>query len=310
MAEKTQTDPEDPQGRWPDRLGSLALDAYIALTKLLPVRTRLALTGWLARRVLAPVVRYHDRVVANLNHVWPDLPEDRKREIADQAIDNLARALIENYDAAELVRRVADYPLGGPGLAVLEQAVRDKRPVLLVSGHYGNPVLGRVALTARGFEVGAFLRPMSNAFANRRYVQNYRDVADPVFVQSRRGTMGLLRHLRGGGVAAMLFDVYDSSGVRIDFLGQPAPTVTSPADMALKSGAVLLPYFVIRRPDGYGFDVEIEEPVPEGDPVDMMTEATRRLEARIIADPGQWMWTHRRWKPKRQRKRAAAKTGP
>nr|WP_252979585.1 lysophospholipid acyltransferase family protein [Mameliella alba] len=168
----------------------------------------------------------------------------------------------------------------------------------------------RCALVARGYEVGGLLRAMSNPYSNARYVQNYRDVAEPVFVQGPGGLKALLRHVRGGGVLAMVFDVFDGSGVPIDFLGQPAPTVTSPADIALKTGALLIPYFGIRRADRYGFDTILEEPIEHGDPVEMMRDATRRLEARIKDDPGQWMWTHRRWKPKRQmkrqRKRAAA----
>ncbi|WP_444758838.1 LpxL/LpxP family acyltransferase, partial [Puniceibacterium confluentis] len=49
---------------------------------------------------------------------------------------------------------------------------------------------------------------------------------------------------------------------------------------------------------------------PHGDPVAMMREATARLEARIRENPEQWFWIHRRWKPRRQRRRAAAKIGP
>jgi KDO2-lipid IV(A) lauroyltransferase len=295
-------------------LAALGFDAMVGTLNRLPPRRRLALAGWAARRVLGPALGYYDRVEANLNHVWPDLPATRRRAIAEQAIDNLGRALIENYDPAEMLARGAAYPVTGPGLPALEQARRDGRPVLLLSGHYGNPICARTALIARGYQVGGILRAMSNPWMNGRYIRNYREVGDPVFVQGRRGTMGLIRHLRAGGIAAMVFDVYDSAGEPIDFLGQPAPTLLSPAEMALKTGALLLPYFGIRRADRYGFDAVIEDPIAEGEPLDMMREATRRLEARIQDDPGQWMWTHRRWKPKRQarrqRKRAAAKMDP
>jgi KDO2-lipid IV(A) lauroyltransferase len=282
----------------------MALNAAVSALKLLPVRPRLTLTGWLARRVIAPLIGYYDRVYANLDHVWPETSPERKREIAEAAIDNLARALIENYDPKEMLARGAAYPITGPGLPALEEARREGRPVLLLSGHYGNPICARTALVARGYEVGGFLRAMSNPYSNARYVQNYRDVGEPVFVQSRRGTMGLLKYLRDGGMIAMVFDVFESSGVPMDFLGKPAPTVTSPAEMALKTGALLIPYFAVRRADKFGFDAIFEEPIPHGDPIEMMREATRRLEARIEADPGQWMWTHRRWKPKRQAKYA------
>ncbi|MEQ5870473.1 lysophospholipid acyltransferase family protein [Sagittula sp. NFXS13] len=288
-----------------ERFANAALNAYIGATGLLPVRQRLSLTGWLVRHVAAHALGWYDRVDENLNFVWPELTEERKKAIASKSIDNLARALIENYDPEEMLQRGADYPLSGPGVPILKEARENRRPVLLITGHYGSPICARAALVARGYTVAGLLRPMSNAPMNARYIRNYRDVGEPVFEQGRRGTMGLIKHVREGGMAAMAFDVFESSGAMIDFLGQPAPTATSPADIALKTGALLIPYFGIRREDRYGFDAVIEDPVPHTDPVTMMTEVTKRLEARIEADPGQWMWTHRRWKPKRMAKRRA-----
>jgi KDO2-lipid IV(A) lauroyltransferase len=96
----------------------------------------------------------------------------------------------------------------------------------------------------------------------------------------------------------------------MNFMGQPAPTLTSAADIALRTGALLVPFFGVRKPDGVGFDVIFEAPVAHSDPVEMMRDVTRRLEARIRDHPEQWFWIHRRWKPKRQRKRAAARMGP
>ena len=98
-------------------------------------------------------------------------------------------------------------------------------------------------------------------------------------------------------MAVLLSDIYDGLGVQIDFLGKPAPTATSIADIALKTGALIVPFFGVRHPDFYGFDAILEEPISHGDPIEMMREATKRLEARIFENPGQWMWVHRRWKP-------------
>jgi KDO2-lipid IV(A) lauroyltransferase len=53
-----------------------------------------------------------------------------------------------------------------------------------------------------------------------------------------------------------------------------------------------------------------EEPVAPDAPMQMMQQITQRLEKRIEEDPKQWFWIHRRWKPDRQRARAAAKTAP
>jgi KDO2-lipid IV(A) lauroyltransferase len=108
--------------------------------------------------------------------------------------------------------------------------------------------------------------------------------------------MGFVRHLAGGGMATILFDLHDRRGEAIPFLGRPALTSTTAAELALRYDALMVPYWGIRQPDGLSFDVVVEEPIPHATPLAMIEEATRRLEARVTAHPGQWFWVHRRWK--------------
>ncbi len=302
------------QGSWGDWLTDRVLRGLIWLALCLPLRLRLWLMGRSVARVIAPLAGYRARAMANLAHVWPDLPEAEARRIADAVADQAGRTMIENYGVAELRARMAEAPVGGPGLKAIEEARAQGRPVLFVTGHYGNFEAPRAALVARGYQIGGLYRPMSNPFFNAHYAQNMHALSGPVFEQGRRGTMGLIRHVREGGMAVLLFDVYDSAGAVFDFLGKPAPTLTSAADIALKTGALLVPFFGIRQPDGVSFDCVFEAPIPHSDALAMTQEMSARLEARIAEDPTQWFWIHRRWKPKRQkkrqRKRAAAKTGP
>jgi KDO2-lipid IV(A) lauroyltransferase len=281
--------------RW-DRLSDRAIRALIWAARRLPIRARLRLVSWFARRIIAPIAHWHARVDENLSHVWPDTSPARRREIAEGAIDNLSRAFIENYDVPELLARGAEFGATGPGLEAVAQARAEGRPVLFITGHYGSVESGRAALIARGYEVGGLYRPMSNSYFNEHYKKNMHDICEPIFEQGRRGTMGMLKYLKSGGMAVLLFDVFDWNGTEISFLGQPARTVLSAAEIALRTNALLVPYFGVRRPDRYGFDTVFEDPIPHSDPLTMMQDATQRLEARIIADPTQWMWVHRRWK--------------
>lgn len=299
-----------PQGNRADWAADALLRGLIWVALRLPLRARLWLMGRLVARVVAPLAGWRDRARANLAHVWPDMPVDARNRIADAAADNAGRTMIENYDVAGLRARMARVQPEGDGLPAIEQARADGRPVLFVTGHYGNFEAPRAALVARGYTIGGLYRPMSNPFFNAHYAANMHALSGPVFEQGRRGTMGLIKHIRDGGMAVLLFDIYDSAGVALPFLGQPAPVLTSAAEIAIKTDALLVPFFGIRQPDGHSFRAVFEAPVPHGNPVAMMAEVTRRLEARIAEDPGQWFWLHRRWKPKRQRKRAAARMAP
>lgn len=281
-------------------LVNLAARGLIGLALALPYRWRVGFGGWLVRRVVGPLAGYRTRARANLALIWPDRPEAERNAIAEAALDNAGRTLIENYSAAAFQTRAAATEPQGPGYGALIAARDAGRPVILVSGHFGNYEAARAALVARGFEIGGLYRNLRNRYFNAHYVRTMEAFGGPVFPQGRAGTAGFVRHLKAGGQLVLLFDQDMATGVALPFLGRPARTALSAAELALRLKAELIPFFAIRQPDGLDFRVELDAPIPHSDAETMMRQVTLALEQRVLAHPGQWFWIHRRWKGKAQ----------
>ncbi len=268
----------------------------IRLALALPYVARIPFVGWVTRKVIAPVAGYRKRALVNLARVLPHLSPSDRRRIADETCENAGRTLIENYSTVDFMARMATVPISGPGLAALEAARAEGRPAILVSGHFGNYEAARAALVARGFHIGGLYRPMRNAFFNEHYVRTMEAFGGPVFAQGPRGTANFVRHLKAGGQLVLLFDQNVVHGEMLDFLGHPAATSLSAAQLSLRYGAALIPFYATRQPDGLSFAIDMEAPLPPGDPVTMTQTLNSSLADRVRANPGQWLWIHRRWK--------------
>lgn len=269
--------------------------ALIAAMLALPYGWRVPLMGRIMRHIVGPVAGYGRRIDENLRLIWPEMGAADRARIAAAVLDNTGRTLIENYSTADFTTRAAGFPVSGPGLAALKAAAAKGRPVILVSGHFGNYEAARAALVARGFVIGGLYRRMSNPYFNAHYVRTMEAFGGPVFPQGRSGTAGFVRHLKSGGHLVLLFD-QKASTTEIDFLGHPARTAFSAAELALRFGADLIPFYGTRQPDGLGFDVTLEAPIPPSTPLEMTQALTRSLEAQVQERPEQWFWIHRRWK--------------
>ena len=88
-----------------------------------------------------------------------------------------------------------------------------------------------------------------------------------------------------------------ADGAPLTFFGRPARTHLTPAELALRHGAPLIPVHAIRQPDGLTFRVRIGAPVAPAPAEAMMQALNDDLEALIRTHPEQWFWVHRRWKP-------------
>jgi KDO2-lipid IV(A) lauroyltransferase len=287
---------ERPPFRPDHYLVNLAARGLIGLALALHYAWRVGFVGWLMRWVIGPLAGYGARARENLALVWPDRPEAERAAIAEASLDNAGRTLIENYSTRDFLERARVIEPEGPGYAALIEARNASRPVILVSGHFGNYEAARAALVARGFDIGGLYRNLSNSYFNAHYVQTMQAFGGPVFPQGRAGTAGFVRHLKAGGQLVLLFDQDVPGALALPFLGHPARTALSAAELALRLKADLIPFFATRQPDGLTFKVEIDAPIPHSDPETMMRAVTAALETRVHAHPGQWFWIHRRWK--------------
>lgn len=288
--------PEFERGGALNFVHDLVVRALFGSFALLPYRASLSFAGWVVARVLAPGFGANRRIKSNLRHVWPEMTDLEMTGLCHQVSDNSARLMVESFNIKGFLKHARLSSFGGPGKERLLKALDENQPVILVSGHFGNYQAIRVLLGDLGHETAAIYRPMNNAYTNTRYINNMNRIAAPNFARGMSGTKSLLSHLRKGGAIALLNDQAAGEGSTLEFMGQPALTMTSAAEFALKYKAQLFPYYGIRQENGVDFDVVVEAPVPHSDAETMTQDLNNSLEARVCSHPGQWFWMHRRWK--------------
>ncbi|OJY27449.1 MAG: lauroyl acyltransferase [Rhodobacterales bacterium 65-51] len=277
-------------------LQNLVLRGLIGTLLTLPYRWRVPLCGWIFARVIAPLAGYDRRIRDNLARIFPDMPEPEVRRMLRAVPDNVGRTVIELYSGAPFIERALAAPMHGPGLAALEEARAANRPVVLVTGHFGNYDASRAALIARGFRVGGLYRPMTNRYFNAHYVAAISRIGTPLFARGRQGMAGMIRFLREGGILGIVQDQHMNLGVKLKFFGHDAMTALSAAELALKYDALVVPTYAIRQENGLDFDILVDAPIPHTTAEQMTQALNDHLEAHVRDHLDQWFWIHKRWK--------------
>ena len=278
-------------------LQSLIYRALIGTAMSLPYSKRVPFTGR-SVSLVAGLVGWRKRIRDNLALINPAMPEHEIRKLIQTVPNNVGRTLIEIWSGTEFRERVREIPFTGKGVSALEEAKAENRPVVLITGHFGNYDAPRAALIERGYRVGGLYIPMANGFFNDRYVEAISRIGTPVFERSSsgKGQKEMVRFLKSGGAVGLVADHFMEHGVPIEFLGRPAKTSLNPAKMAIRYDALFVPIYGLRLNDGISFDIIVDEPIPHGDPVEMTRTATASLERLVRRHPEQWFWIHRRWK--------------
>ena len=270
--------------------------AFVGGLNLLPYGLRVRLGGFVFALVVAPLAGYRRRIEDNLRLIFPAMPEGQRARVTAATARNIGRMAMELLSPKGLRQRALAAPISGPGWDAMLQAKAENRPIILVSGHFGNYDVIRAGTIARGFRVGGIYRALNNPHFNRYYLRNISTIGTPLFERGRRGLGEMVRFLRQGGTVAMLIDQHMHKGEPLDFMGQTAMTALSAAEMALKYNALLVPCYGIRRKDGLTFEAVFEAPVPHTTAIEMTQALNNSLQARIEQNIDQWFWIHRRWK--------------
>jgi KDO2-lipid IV(A) lauroyltransferase len=201
------------------------------------------------------------------------------------------------------------------------RALCSGRPVIVLSGHFGNWEMAVSIFGLFGFRMGLVARNLDNPYLNRWFLRFRKFTGHrPISRNGGGGTMISL--LERCGSLAMLGDQdAGPTGVFVNYFGRPASTFKSIALVAMEYKALICVGYARRLetetlPGGWPrFELGCEEVIDplEFDSADALREITQRytsaLERVVRRAPEQYFWVHRRWKSlpgaQRQRRRKA-----
>lgn len=293
-----------------DRVQNAFAHTILGGALMLPYAFRVRFVGRVVSTLVAPVAGWNKRIHNNLAYIYPDMPRSERARIARAVTNNVGRTLIEIYSGDEFVDRARKSSIGGPGLSALTEARAKGQPIVLVTAHLGNYDAVRSKLSREGYPMAALFRPMRNKLFHKHYLKAISTIAEPVYPTDRTGILALIKHLKNGGVIGIVADVGSRKAPLLRFFDKPAHTPISAAEWAVKYDAAMIPVFGLRKPDGLDFRLHVAEPIPLGEPAEMMQAYNDAVEAIIREHPEQWFWVHRRWKLSPSAKISEAVTPP
>src|SRR5262249_52802272 len=256
--------------------------------------------GWLAYRINK---RHREVARDNLRRAFPG-------KYTEAEIDDLVRGVYRHFctvmiEIIHLPRRLhltnwKDHIDLVGGREVVDRLLSG-RPLLIITGHFGNWEMAGFALGLFGFRTHAIARPLDNPYLED-FLRRFREQTGQKLLAKRGDFDQMETLLKSGGVIATLADQdAGQRGLFIDFFGRPASTHKAVALLALEHR---VPMAVVGTPriDGryqirIGEIIFPEEYDNDPDAVRAITQRfTRALENMIRLAPEHYFWLHRRWK--------------
>lgn len=276
------------------------LRVYLGFMRLFPYKLRINVGGFLLGSILKVLPDPKRRIQKNLSNIYPDLSEQDRENMRGEISTNLGRTFTEIFNASSYDAFPELIHVSGDGLEVVKNQIASGKGAILVSGHFGQWNAPRHYLKAIGADVGMIYRPSNNPYFDRILVSNMAVSGSAIFGKGS-GMIDMIRHVRGGGIVAVLIDQKFRGGKQLKFMGHKASTSIGAAEIALKYGIPLIPAYAIKRDKGLEVDVVFEAPIPHTDAVKMTQAANDSLTARVRANPEQWYWLHQRWNFKKKK---------
>jgi KDO2-lipid IV(A) lauroyltransferase len=276
----------------------------------------LRIFGWMPRKLAYPAARIASWIgyrlakrqrnsgLKNLSMTMPQLSAAEQETILRACFDNLGRLLVEFSHFPDLTKsNISDYVVY-EGFENFSEGVRRGKGVLFLTGHFGAWELSSFAHSIYGHPMKFVVREIDNPRVER-LISSYRSIGGNAPVRRRNASRDILRALRNNETVGILMDqnTVREEGVFAEFFGIPAATTPAVATFALRTGAAVIPGFLIWdetiRKHRLHFDPPLEL-IQTGDKTTDILENTRMfnrvLENYVRKNPDQWLWIHRRWK--------------
>jgi KDO2-lipid IV(A) lauroyltransferase len=270
--------------------------------------------AWLAHRA----DRRHRLVAAdNLRHAFPELDAAARDTLVRATYEHFATVLVEMIRLPRTLTRAnhSRYIHCPPeDLERLRAWWGSPRPLLILTGHFGNWEVLSYLTGLVGFRGPIVARRLDNPYLDR-FLGAFRQKTGLEVLDKNADYDRIVQTLaQGGGLGLVVDQDAGPKGLFVDFFGRPASTFKSIALLSLEYAAPLFVLGAARvghplRYRLYVGDIILpEEYTGRPDAVRALTQRyTTALERMVRRHPEQYFWLHRRWKhqPKARERKAA-----
>jgi KDO2-lipid IV(A) lauroyltransferase len=240
----------------------------------------------------------------NLGIAYPELSSTERSSLLRAEYRSLGWLLAEFCQMRRYTPENTRKFLGYDGLENYLRAREMGSGVLILTGHLGAWELSSFYHSLMGYPMTMVIRRLDNelvdGLVNRIRCQHGNKV-----VHKDDFARGLISAMKQGETVGILMDtnMTPPQGVFVDFFGQLACTASGMARVALRTGAAVLPGFLLWEDASQRYVLHFGEQLELIRTGDNETDVTANtaLFTKVIEDyvrryPGQWLWLHRRWK--------------
>ena len=250
-------------------------------------------------RMVGNLFKSKNIVFDNLERIKPGISKSDKEIIINDMWSNYGKTFIEYIYLSSFKKKTNHISIKNK--KVIDEILKENKPVIFVSGHFANYELMSMELTRANIKLATIYRPLNNIFLNP-----FMEYLRKTFVcknQIKKGLNGVkesLTYMKQGYSIALMVDQRVSEGPRMSFFNGEAHTTTLPAQLSARFNCNIVPIYIARNKNDK-FEMEILDPISilENEKKNkelIMKKVNKIIEKLILRDPSQWILTHNRWK--------------
>jgi KDO2-lipid IV(A) lauroyltransferase len=297
-----------------DWLLYLVVRGFVCLVQTWRMETCQSLSRFLAWFACDVCAMRGDVLDENLRTAFPHWDKAERRRVGRAMWEHLFLMMCEIAHAPRKIhRRNWHQYVSIPTKRELVRYLLDPRPIVMVSGHFGNFEMGGYIAGLLGFPSYTVARTLDNPYLDQ-FVRRFRE-ANGQFILPKTGSAAQVDEvLKSGGLLIALGDQHAGpKGCWVEFFGRPASYHKAIALFPLMHGAPLLLVQTRRTNLPLHFEIgllDVADPKTMSSRLQSVPALTswynQALEAMIREAPEQYWWVHRRWKGEPPRRRRAA----
>jgi Kdo2-lipid IVA lauroyltransferase/acyltransferase len=290
------------------RLEFVLVWTLVKLLGLPPRAVARALGAGVGRIAFLSLARLRRTGDQNLRLAFPQKSAEERQLLLRKLYRNLGWLLAEFCQMSSYTPENTRAFLRYEGLEHYLAARDQGQGVLILTGHLGAWELSSFYHSLMGYPMSMVIRRLDNELVDN-LVNRIRCLHGNQVLHKDDFARGLLATMRRGETVGILMDtnMTPPQGEFVDFFGHLACTASGLARVARKTGAAVLPGFLLWEEASRQYVLHFGAPLVLQATNDVDADAlantalfTKVVEHYIRQYPDQWLWVHRRWKTRPQ----------